>query len=78
MFTFLYDIYKNLSMAEWAKGLGLLVHNEARCEGGCRFDSQPGQYTRRVFHPARLPGKAFSVNMSLNFKFRIIVPVEKH
>ena len=37
--------------------------------GGCGFDPQPGQYTRRVFHPARLPGKAFSVNMSLYSKF---------
>ena len=53
-------------MAEGTKGLGLLVHNEARwCAGGYGFDPQPGQYTRRVFHAARLPGKAFSVNMSL-------------
>ena len=57
------------SMADWTKGLGLLVHKEAWCAGGCGFDPQPLQYTRRVFHPARLPGKAFSVNMSLNFKF---------
>ena len=59
------------SMAEGTKGLGLLVHNEAWCAGGCEFEPQPGQYTRRVFHPASLPGKVFSVNMSLNFKFWI-------
>ena len=56
-------------MAEWSKGLGLLVHNEACCAGGSGLDPEPGQYTRRVLHPARLPGKVLSVNMSLNFKF---------
>ena len=65
-------------MAEWTKGLGLLVHNEARCAGGCGFDPQPGQYTRRVYHPTRLPGKVFSMNV-LKFQilnlFRIVVPV---
>ena len=53
-------------MAEWTKGLGLLVHNEAWCAGGCGFDPQPS-----VFQSARLPGKVFSVNMSLYFKFYI-------
>ena len=57
------------SMAEWTKGMGLIVHSEVWCAGGCGFDPQTGQYTRAVFHPARLPGKVFSVNMSLYFKF---------
>ena len=25
-------------MAEWTKGLGLVVHNEVWCAGGCGFD----------------------------------------
>ena len=58
-------------MAEGLRALELLVHNEAWCAGGCGFDPQPGQDTRRVSHPARLPGMVFSVNVSLYFKFRI-------
>ena len=58
-----------VSMAEWTKGLGLLVHNEAWCAGGCGFDPQPRQYTRGVFPLARITGKVFSVNMSFYFKF---------
>ena len=57
------------SMAEWTKGLGLLVHNEVWCAGGCGFDTQLGQYTSGVFHPARITGKVFSANMSFYFKF---------
>ena len=53
-------------MAEWTKALGL---NEVWCVGGCGFEPQLGQYTRRGFDPAMLHGKVFSVNMSLNFKF---------
>ena len=59
------------SMTEWAKGFGHLVHIEAWCAGGCGFDPQPGQYTRNVLHTASLPGKVFSVNMSLYFKLWI-------
>ena len=56
------------SMAEWTKGLGLHVHDEAWCVGGCGFDLQPRQYTRGVFHPARITDKVFSVNMSFYLK----------
>ena len=64
------NFHTNTSMAEWTKGLGLLVHNEVWCAGGCGFDPQTGQYTRRVFHPVRIPGMVFSENVS--------PPVGKH
>ena len=48
------------SMAEWTKGLGLLVYNEAWCAGGCGFDPQPGNILGEFFI---LPG--YLVRLSL-------------
>ena len=58
-------------MAEWTKGLGILVHNEVWCAEGCGFDLQTGQCTRGVFHPARITGKVLSANMSFYFKLKL-------
>ena len=62
-------INKTASKAKWTKGLGLLVHNEVWCVGGWGFNPQPWQYTRGVFHPARITSKVFFANMPFYLEF---------
>ena len=60
------------SMAEQTKGLFTMKPGVREVVG-----STPNRGNiLGVFHPARLPGKAFSVNISLNFKFSIYMELQ--